>query len=182
MCLAKSLRLMERRSPVREHGDDRDVRKRAAYSNVADATAKFFWERVEHLRDYLDKMFAVHPSPNGTNRHALDCSLARAAETRIGQISNLFSLSIGRYHNACMKRVLVSWSSGKDSAWTLHLLRQRGDCDIVGLLATLNTEFDRVAMHSTRRSVLEAQAKAAGLPLWIVPLLGRAPTKCTNRG
>jgi len=75
-----------------------------------------------------------------------------------------------------MKRVLVSWSSGKDSAWTLHLLRQRGDCDIVGLLTTLNTEFDRVAMHGTRRSVLQAQAKAAGLPLWIVPL----PWPCSN--
>ena len=75
-----------------------------------------------------------------------------------------------------MKRVLVSWSSGKDSAWTLHLLRQSDDCDIVGLLTTLNTEFDRVAMHGTRRSVLEAQAKAAGLPLWIVPL----PWPCSN--
>ncbi len=75
-----------------------------------------------------------------------------------------------------MKRVVVSWSSGKDSAWTLHILRQRGDCDIVGLLTTLNTEFDRVAMHGTRRSVLEAQANAAGLPLWIVPL----PWPCSN--
>jgi hypothetical protein len=76
----------------------------------------------------------------------------------------------------CMKRVLVSWSSGKDSAWTLHILRQTGDCDIVGLLTTLNSEFDRVAMHGTRRSVLEAQAKAAELPLWTVPL----PWPCPN--
>jgi uncharacterized protein (TIGR00290 family) len=75
-----------------------------------------------------------------------------------------------------MNRVLVSWSSGKDSAWTLHVLRQCGDCEIVGLLTTLNTEFDRVAMHGTRRSVLEAQAKAAGLPLWVVPL----PWPCSN--
>jgi len=75
-----------------------------------------------------------------------------------------------------MKRVLLSWSSGKDSAWTLHVLRQRGDCEIVGLLTTLNSEFDRVAMHSTRRSVLEAQAEAAGLPLWPVAL----PWPCSN--
>jgi uncharacterized protein (TIGR00290 family) len=75
-----------------------------------------------------------------------------------------------------MKRVLVSWSSGKDSAWTLHLLRQRADCEVVGLLTTVNTEFDRVAMHGTRRSLLEAQAEAAGLPLWIVPL----PWPCSN--
>jgi uncharacterized protein (TIGR00290 family) len=76
-----------------------------------------------------------------------------------------------------MKRVLLSWSSGKDSAWALHLLRQRGDCEIVGLLTTVNTEFDRVAMHGTRRSVLEAQAEAAGLPLWVVPL----PWPCSNQ-
>jgi diphthamide synthase (EF-2-diphthine--ammonia ligase) len=55
-----------------------------------------------------------------------------------------------------MKRVLVSWSSGKDCAWSLHLLRQQTDIEIVGLLTTLNTEFDRVAMHGTRRFILEA--------------------------
>ena len=75
-----------------------------------------------------------------------------------------------------MKRVLLSWSSGKDSAWALHTLRARGACEIVGLLTTVNTEFGRVAMHGTRRSVLEAQAKAAGLPLWEVPL----PWPCSN--
>ena len=75
-----------------------------------------------------------------------------------------------------MTRILLSWSSGKDSAWTLHILRQRPDCEVVGLLTTLNSEFDRVAMHGTRRSVLEAQAKAARLPLWDVPL----PWPCSN--
>lgn len=75
-----------------------------------------------------------------------------------------------------MKRVLLSWSSGKDSAWALHTLRIRGDCEIVGLLTTVNTKFDRVAMHGTRRSVLEAQAAAAELPLWNAPL----PWPCSN--
>lgn len=75
-----------------------------------------------------------------------------------------------------MRRVLLSWSSGKDSAWTLHVLRQYHDVEVVGLLTTINSEFDRVAMHGTRRSVLEAQAKAAGLPLWDVPL----PWPCSN--
>ena len=75
-----------------------------------------------------------------------------------------------------MKRVLLSWSSGKDSAWTLHVLRQRADCKVVGLLTTVNAEFDRVAMHGTRRTVLEAQARAAGLPLWQIPL----PWPCSN--
>jgi len=79
-------------------------------------------------------------------------------------------------YDAEMKRILVSWSSGKDSAWALHLLRQRADCELVGLLTTVNTEFDRVAMHGTRQSLLEAQTEAVGLPLWVVPL----PWPCSN--
>jgi uncharacterized protein (TIGR00290 family) len=75
-----------------------------------------------------------------------------------------------------MKRVLLSWSSGKDSAWALHLLRNDPTVELCGLLTTLNAEFGRVAMHGTRRSVLEAQARAAELPLWIVPL----PWPCSN--
>ncbi|MGA9060228.1 MAG: ATP-binding protein [Terracidiphilus sp.] len=75
-----------------------------------------------------------------------------------------------------MKRVLLSWSSGKDSAWTLHVLRRDPSIEICGLLTTLNTQFDRVAMHGVRRTVLESQAAAAGFPLWIVPL----PWPCPN--
>jgi uncharacterized protein (TIGR00290 family) len=75
-----------------------------------------------------------------------------------------------------MKRVLLSWSSGKDCAWALHLLRQQPDIELVGLLTTINAEFDRVAMHGTRRAILEAQADAADLSLWSVPL----PWPCSN--
>jgi uncharacterized protein (TIGR00290 family) len=75
-----------------------------------------------------------------------------------------------------MKRVLLSWSSGKDCAWALHLLRRQPDIEIVGLLTTVNAEFDRVAMHGTRRAILEAQAAAADLPLWDVLL----PWPCSN--
>jgi uncharacterized protein (TIGR00290 family) len=75
-----------------------------------------------------------------------------------------------------MKKILVSWSSGKDSAWALHSLLQSGEYEIAGLLTTVNTAFDRVAMHGTRREILEAQAEAAGLPLWTVPL----PWPCSN--
>ena len=75
-----------------------------------------------------------------------------------------------------MKRVLLSWSSGKDSAWTLHVLRRDPAIELCGMVTTLNSEFDRVAMHGTRRTVLEAQASAAGLPLWKVPL----PWPCSN--
>lgn len=74
------------------------------------------------------------------------------------------------------KRVLLSWSSGKDSAWALHVLRRDPAVEVCGLLTTINAEFDRVAMHGVRRTVLEAQAAAAGLPLWIVPL----PWPCPN--
>jgi uncharacterized protein (TIGR00290 family) len=75
-----------------------------------------------------------------------------------------------------LSRTLLSWSSGKDSAWALHTLRQQGVYDVVGLLTTVNSAFDRVAMHGTRASVLRAQAAAAGLPLIEVPL----PWPCSN--
>ena len=53
-------------------------------------------------------------------------------------------------------RVAVSWSSGKDSAWSLHLLRQDPTIEVVALFTTLNEQFDRVAMHAVRRELLEA--------------------------
>lgn len=75
-----------------------------------------------------------------------------------------------------MKKILLSWSTGKDSAWALHILRQRADIEVVGLLTTINTNFQRVAMHGTRYELLVAQAESAGLPLWKVPL----PWPCSN--
>ena len=77
---------------------------------------------------------------------------------------------------ADMKRVLLSWSSGKDSAWALAELRRDSEIEVCGLLTTMNSQFDRVAMHGTRRTVVEAQARAANLPLWIAPL----PWPCSN--
>jgi uncharacterized protein (TIGR00290 family) len=74
------------------------------------------------------------------------------------------------------RKLLLSWSSGKDSAWALHCLRRRGEYKVVGLLTTFNAAFDRVAMHSTRRALVEAQARAAELPLQAVPL----PWPCSN--
>jgi uncharacterized protein (TIGR00290 family) len=74
------------------------------------------------------------------------------------------------------KRALLSWSSGKDSAWSLHLLRQQKDCEIAGLLTTFNKAANRVAMHAVRRSLVEAQARAVGIPLWGVDL----PWPCSN--
>jgi uncharacterized protein (TIGR00290 family) len=73
-------------------------------------------------------------------------------------------------------KILVSWSTGKDSAWMLHVLTQQYPGAAAGLLTTTNQAFDRVAMHAVRRELLEAQARAAGLPLHVVPL----PWPCSN--
>ena len=73
-------------------------------------------------------------------------------------------------------KILVSWSTGKDSAWMLHVLNQQNPKAAAGLLTTTNQAFDRVAMHAVRRDLLEAQAAAAGLPLHVLPL----PWPCTN--
>jgi uncharacterized protein (TIGR00290 family) len=73
-------------------------------------------------------------------------------------------------------KTLVSWSSGKDSAWMLHVLKQDPSIEIGGLLTTMNEQFDRVAMHAVRRRLLEAQANAAGVPLRTVQL----PWPCSN--
>jgi uncharacterized protein (TIGR00290 family) len=75
-----------------------------------------------------------------------------------------------------MKKLWLSWSSGKDSAWTLHVLRRQGEFEITGLITTINTAFDRVAMHGTRRELVEMQAEAAGIPLIQAPL----PWPCSN--
>jgi len=72
-------------------------------------------------------------------------------------------------------KTLVSWSSGKDSAWLLHVLR-RQNVPLGGLLTTINEEARRVAMHAVRVELLEAQAEALGLPLWQVPI----PSPCPN--
>ncbi len=74
------------------------------------------------------------------------------------------------------RRVLLSWSSGKDSAWTLHVLRQQLDVEVVGLVTTFNEAANRVAMHAVRRVLVEAQTAAAGLPFWPVNL----PWPCSN--
>lgn len=74
-------------------------------------------------------------------------------------------------------KTLVSWSSGKDSAWALHRLRRTHPGAVSGLLTTVNEAADRVAMHAVRRELLEAQAAAAGLPLYTVDI----PSPCSNQ-
>ena len=74
------------------------------------------------------------------------------------------------------EKTLLSWSSGKDSAWALHVLRHNPELEVVGLLTTINQQFERVAMHAVRVALLRAQAAAARLPLTEVSL----PWPCTN--
>ena len=73
-------------------------------------------------------------------------------------------------------KILVSWSSGKDSAWMLHVIRTERLGTPAALLTTINETADRVAMHAVRTEVLRAQAEAAGLPLVTVPI----PSPCPN--
>jgi uncharacterized protein (TIGR00290 family) len=73
-------------------------------------------------------------------------------------------------------KAVLFWSSGKDSAWTLHKLRQAGNVEVVALVTTFDEATDRVGMHDVGRELVESQARAAGLPLWAVPL----PWPCPN--
>ena len=70
----------------------------------------------------------------------------------------------------------LSWSSGKDSAWSLQVLRREGQARVTGLFTTVNAAFDRVAMHAVRRTLLDAQARAAGLDLHVIEI----PYPCPN--
>lgn len=70
----------------------------------------------------------------------------------------------------------LSWSSGKDSAWSLHVMREHGEFEIVALLTTVNRTHNRVAMHAVRETILDAQAAAAELPLVKIPI----PSPCPN--
>jgi uncharacterized protein (TIGR00290 family) len=72
-------------------------------------------------------------------------------------------------------RALVAWSSGKDSAWALHVARANGS-EVVGALTTITDAFARVSMHAVREELLDAQLAAAGLPSWKV----RIPSPCPN--
>jgi len=73
-------------------------------------------------------------------------------------------------------KTLISWSSGKDAAWALHVLHQNPAVEVAGLLVTVNEAFDRVAMHGVRRKLVEKQAEAVGLPIFPVEI----PHACSN--
>jgi uncharacterized protein (TIGR00290 family) len=72
--------------------------------------------------------------------------------------------------------VVVSWSGGKDAAWTLHALRRSAEYNVVGLITTVTEGYERIAMHGIRRDVLHAQAEAVGLPV----IEARLPQRADN--
>ena len=74
------------------------------------------------------------------------------------------------------KKTWLSWSSGKDSAWALHVLCQSDEYEVTGLFTTINSEFERVAMHAVRVELLRQQAQAVGLPLHLIEI----PYPCSN--
>ncbi|MFH1022411.1 MAG: ATP-binding protein [Planctomycetota bacterium] len=74
------------------------------------------------------------------------------------------------------KKALLSWSSGKDSAWALHLLQQDPRIEILGLFTVMNQKYSRVSMHATRLEMLQRQAEAVGLPIETISI----PDPCTN--
>ena len=78
-------------------------------------------------------------------------------------------------------KVVVSWSSGKDAALTLHRLRHDPSVEVVGLLTTITREYARVSMHGVREELLEQQAAAAGLPLEKVEIPAPCPNEVYDR-
>ena len=76
-----------------------------------------------------------------------------------------------------MKKVWLSWSTGKDSAWTLHTLRMEGKYEVTGLFTTVTEQFSRVSIHGVRKGLLEAQADRVGLPVHIAKI----PYPCSNK-
>src|SRR5690606_9577638 len=72
--------------------------------------------------------------------------------------------------SATRRPLLLAWSGGKDAAWSLHVLRQRDDMEVVGLLSTVSQDDGRATLQGVRGEVLRAQARAAGLPLLEVAL------------
>jgi uncharacterized protein (TIGR00290 family) len=91
-------------------------------------------------------------------------------------------------------KALISWSSGKDSAFALHEIRCAGEFDVVGALTTVTETFDRVSIHGVRQEILRAQCEAASLPPRIVPIpypcpneiyearMGEAVERCVHEG
>ncbi|MBI3185549.1 MAG: hypothetical protein HYZ28_25705 [Myxococcales bacterium] len=73
-------------------------------------------------------------------------------------------------------KAVVAWSSGKDSAYALHVVRSKGELEVVGLLTTVTRRFARVSMHGVREELLDRQAQETGLHCHKVEI----PHPCPN--
>ena len=114
------------------------------------------------------------PAVRANRVHPLGGAYLVIAGPRLGDAAEAIGRALAP--RSVQMKILLSWSSGKDSAWALHVLQQQHPGSVAGLLTTINEAVQRVAMHAVRRDVLEAQARAAGLPLRIVPI----PDPCSN--
>ena len=143
----------DRRAALRRQPEERRPRQRAAASGTR-------WRRFPRsARTACPRSPATNSSFPG-----------RASSRRHSKLARVI------HPDVVAMKTLVSWSSGKDSAWMVHTLRQRGDVEIGALLTTINEPAQRVAMHAVRVEVLQAQAQALGVPLWLVPI----PSPCPN--
>ncbi len=111
--------------------------------------------------------------PESTCMSAPDLSAAPAAPADSPAAAPAATLQSGPL---AARPTMLSWSSGKDSAWALHQLQQDPSIDLRGLFCTVNQAFSRVAMHGVRLELLQQQAKALGLPLQVIDL----PWPCSN--
>lgn len=69
-----------------------------------------------------------------------------------------------------MINAYMNWSGGKDSSLALHRLLQDKQYNIQYLLTSVNSTHDRISMHGVRRSLLQAQSEAIGIPLQTIEL------------
>lgn len=116
---------------------------------------------------------------DGHSRQETPIDTRRIPPVRSTPKAALFETSIAihcRMARTARHRALISWSSGKDSAWALQVVRERGDLEPVGLLTTCDEASGRVSMQGVRRELVEAQSAATGLPVWWVAL----PWPCPN--
>lgn len=112
------------------------------------------------------------PGAHGESEVKLESAAPTAAAWRGRRSELLVSMSEGGNR----PRAVISWSSGKDSAFALYEVRRTGSFDVVGLLTTITRPYDRVSMHGVREPLLDQQARAAGLPVLKVEI----PTPCPN--
>lgn len=123
---------------------------------------------------------SVFPFPSGRKYwwiySYLKLGISQPTDKLLSRGKDAVERNFGAVYRGALKRILLSWSSGKDSAWALRVLRRNPEIEIAALLTTFNRSFDRVAMHAVRRELVRQQAERTGIPLWEADL----PWPCSN--